>query len=63
MIAAPIWHSFMNYVLAKYPKESFTLPASLQPPPEETNTQTPVDPNNPQNPLENNSQSNPQPSN
>lgn len=27
MIASPMWHQFMNYVLAKYPKEYFTKPS------------------------------------
>lgn len=40
MIAAPIWHSFMNYVLARYPKETFTLPTSLQIPATEEGSST-----------------------
>lgn len=29
MIAAPMWHSFMNYVLPKYPTEYFNLPDGM----------------------------------
>jgi membrane peptidoglycan carboxypeptidase len=31
MIASPMWHQFMNYVLAKYPKEYFVKPNQSSP--------------------------------
>jgi membrane peptidoglycan carboxypeptidase len=32
MIASPMWHRFMEYVLAKYPKENFTKPGTQENP-------------------------------